>query len=157
MKISTLCFLKNDEQILLGMKKRDFGKGRWNGIGGKVEEGENIKVAAIRELQEEIGVVCREADLKQVAVLKFRSDNQKLDWDAHVFFIDTWEGEPVESDEMLPKWFLKDRLPFSEMWPDDTFWFPYLLSGKFIQGKFTLDAEGENILEHEITEVRFNE
>ncbi|MEK7504190.1 MAG: hypothetical protein AAB550_01680 [Patescibacteria group bacterium] len=38
MKQATLCFLVKDNQILLAMKKRGFGVGKWNGVGGKVNE-----------------------------------------------------------------------------------------------------------------------
>ncbi len=41
--ILTLCLIVDDGRILLGMKKRGFGAGRWNGFGGKVEEGESIE------------------------------------------------------------------------------------------------------------------
>jgi 8-oxo-dGTP pyrophosphatase MutT (NUDIX family) len=36
------------------MKKRGFGEGRWNGVGGKVEPGESIEAALIREAKEEV-------------------------------------------------------------------------------------------------------
>ena len=32
---ATLCFLLAGERILLGMKKRGLGVGKWNGFGGK--------------------------------------------------------------------------------------------------------------------------
>lgn len=32
--------------VLLGMKKRGFGAGKWNGFGGKVQPGETIEEAA---------------------------------------------------------------------------------------------------------------
>ncbi len=48
-KILTLLFVLKEGQILLGMKKRGFGKGRWNGFGGKVAVGEEtIEEGAIR-------------------------------------------------------------------------------------------------------------
>lgn len=34
--------------VLLGMKKRGFGAGKWNGFGGKVQPGETIEEAARR-------------------------------------------------------------------------------------------------------------
>jgi 8-oxo-dGTP pyrophosphatase MutT (NUDIX family) len=58
-KILTLCLTKEDGMILLGMKKRGFGEGRWNGFGGKVEEGETIVEAAIREMKEESGLTVK--------------------------------------------------------------------------------------------------
>eukprot|EP00056_Hartaetosiga_gracilis_P017259 m.6783 g.6783 ORF g.6783 m.6783 type:complete len:151 (-) comp5533_c0_seq1:454-906(-) len=51
----TLVFAFADEdrkRILLGMKKRGFGKGKFNGFGGKLEKGETVEEAAVRELQE---------------------------------------------------------------------------------------------------------
>ena len=54
MKHVTLLFLLTDDQILLAMKKRGFGMGRWNGVGGKIEPGETIEEATARECREEI-------------------------------------------------------------------------------------------------------
>jgi len=48
----TLLFLIKEDQILLAMKKRGFGMGRFNGVGGKIEPGETIEQAMIRECQE---------------------------------------------------------------------------------------------------------
>ena len=46
----TLLFVLEPEkkEVLLGMKKRGFGQGRWNGFGGKVQAGETVEDAAIR-------------------------------------------------------------------------------------------------------------
>ncbi len=38
----------DDKQILLGLKKRGFGEGKWNGFGGKVHVGESIAKGAVR-------------------------------------------------------------------------------------------------------------
>lgn len=47
-KLFTLVLMKDSDRILLGLKKRGFGQGRWNGFGGKVEPGETILQAAHR-------------------------------------------------------------------------------------------------------------
>lgn len=47
-KLLTLVMIMKDNRLLLGMKKRGFGKGRWNGFGGKVQGGETIIEAAKR-------------------------------------------------------------------------------------------------------------
>ena len=38
-----LCFVYDEQRILLGMKKRGFGEWKWNGFGGKLEDGERIE------------------------------------------------------------------------------------------------------------------
>ena len=53
---TTLCLLKKDNEILLAMKKRGFGEGKYNGVGGKIENGETPEEAMLRETQEEIAV-----------------------------------------------------------------------------------------------------
>ena len=49
-KLLTLLFVVESDRVLLGMKKRGFGAGRWNGFGGKVDKGETIEEAAKRYL-----------------------------------------------------------------------------------------------------------
>lgn len=64
MRNCTLVVLFNDKnQILLCMKKRGFGVGKWNGAGGKVDAGETILRAAVRELEEETMITLSESDL----------------------------------------------------------------------------------------------
>ncbi|MBR4418900.1 MAG: NUDIX domain-containing protein, partial [Clostridia bacterium] len=55
-KQTTLLYIIKNNQILLAEKKRGFGVGKINGVGGKIEPGESIEQAMIRETQEEIGV-----------------------------------------------------------------------------------------------------
>lgn len=49
-KILTLSIITKKGKILLGMKKRGFGVGKWNGFGGKVQHGETLEEAMKREL-----------------------------------------------------------------------------------------------------------
>ncbi len=44
-KLLTLCIPVREQRVLLGMKKRGFGSGKWNGFGGKVESGETLEEA----------------------------------------------------------------------------------------------------------------
>jgi hypothetical protein len=44
----TLLFARRPGQVLLGMKKRGFGAGKWNGFGGKIEAEETCEQAAVR-------------------------------------------------------------------------------------------------------------
>ena len=51
---TTLLLLRKDNEILLAKKKRGFGEGKYNGVGGKLEDGETPEEAMIRETEEEI-------------------------------------------------------------------------------------------------------
>lgn len=148
---ATLCFLVKDNQILLAMKKRGFGKDKWNGVGGKPNPGEDIETTAIRETQEEIGVTPK--SLKRVATLNFffPPDLAKKDWNQQVcvFLCDFWEGEPEESEEMKPEWFKFSDIPYKYMWVDDIHWLPKVLEGKKLTANFTF-AEDESLHNFEI-------
>ncbi len=86
MKQGTWTALMRDGEILLAMKKRGFGVGKWNGAGGKVTDGETVEAAAIREFQEEIGVMIAPEDLDACGLIHFRSThNPGLNWDVQEF------------------------------------------------------------------------
>jgi len=150
MKQTTLCLLIKPGKILLAMKKRGFGVGRWNGVGGKVEAGEEIVDAALREAKEEIGVDIKNPEKVGLFHFKF-ADKEKEQWnqDVTLFLAKEWAGEPTESDEMLPKWFSFDEIPYDKMWPDDTHWLPHVLKNEKLEADF-LFGEGDKIIEHNI-------
>ena len=133
------------------MKKRRFGTGKWNGVGGKLEPGESIKDGLIRETLEEINIVVKHADLEQVATLDFSFDeNPEWNQQTHVFFAEKWEGEPVESEEMNPKWHHIDELPFESMWIDDPYWLPLVIKGKKLKASFHFSKTGDKILDMKV-------
>jgi len=149
-KILTLCLIHNHPHVLLGMKKKGFGEGRWNGFGGKVEGGESIEEAARREVLEEAGITVR--DIEHAGQLDFHFENEENVLEVHVFRGNSFEGEPRESEEMRPQWFSVEEIPFDTMWPDDKYWIPLFLAGKKFRGKF-LFKDHNTILEHELIEL----
>jgi 8-oxo-dGTP diphosphatase/2-hydroxy-dATP diphosphatase len=136
-KILTLCLTKENGMILLGMKKRGFGEGRWNGFGGKVEEGETIIEAAIRETKEESGLEVEELVEKGIVHFHFLDTGKILE--VHIFDVLKYGGEITETEEMSPKWFKVDEIPFKEMWADDIYWMPLFLNGEKFKGKFVFE------------------
>lgn len=151
----TLSLLIRDERILLGMKKRDFGEGKYNGFGGGVKEEETIEQAAVREVKEEAGLNISEEDLERCAELFFTFPYaQDKGWDqiVHVFIVRNWQGEPKETDEMAYEWFPLDQIPYHQMWDADQYWIPLVLGGKRIRGSFVFNSDNETIGARNITE-----
>lgn len=159
MRPVTLCFLIKDNKVLLALKKRSLtgfnvAIGKWNGIGGKVDPGETIEMAAIREISEEIGVKTAEKNLEKVGNIEFSfKDRPEWNQEVHIFLVRDWQGEPKESEEMMPKWYSHNEVPFKTMWQDDKYWLPAVLAGKKIQGKFDFINEGKKIDDFDIREV----
>lgn len=150
MKVLTLCLLYTDTHVLLGKKKRGFGAGRWNGFGGKVEAGETIPDAARREMLEEAGIQI--PNIEKFGIIHFEFEGNPEILEVHIFGAREYLGEPTESEEMAPSWFLRSEIPFEEMWPDDPHWMPLFFDGKKFRGKI-LFGKGDSILEMRITEV----
>ncbi len=133
------------------MKKRGFGAGKWNGVGGKLDIGETIKEALVRETREEIRVQIEPKDLHQVATINFSfQDNSDWNQEVHVFFIEKWQGEPIETEEMAPKWYSINKVPYENMWIDDIHWLPQVLEGKKVNASFTFSTEGKEIIEKKV-------
>jgi 8-oxo-dGTP diphosphatase len=154
MKQVTLLFLRREGEILLAMKKRDFGKGKWNGVGGKVDRGETVAEAAVRECQEEIGVTPR--GLQLAGHLKFyATDDPNFLHDAVIYVATEWDGDPQTTDEMEPRWFAENEIPYDQMWPDDEIWMPMFLKGQLFAGDVTVSttAGGARVSSHTIKAV----
>ena len=140
-QLTTLLLILNDNKILLAEKKRGFGIGKFNGIGGKVEKDETIEEAMIRETQEEIGVI--PTDFTKMATITFDEwvndeENQVI---MSVFVAQNFMGKIIETDEMRPKWFNISDIPYEKMFEDDKIWLPEILKGNKLNAKFVFDKE----------------
>jgi len=145
----TICLVCENGKILLGMKKRGFGAGKWNGFGGKVKPGETIEEAAKREMREECGIEVKTLEEKGLILFEFEGSPEMPA--VHIFQVTEYTGEPEETEEMLPKWFPVNKIPFTKMWPDDRFWLPLFIKNKNFSGYF-LFGEKDAILEKELFE-----
>jgi 8-oxo-dGTP diphosphatase len=128
--------ISGNREVLLGFKKAGFGAGRWVGLGGHIEDGEEPAEAAAREVNEESGLTV--SGLVHMASLNFvfparPSWNQTAD----VFVTSDFDGEAAESDEVIPQWFGIDALPFDEMWDDARYWMPLVLAGERVCADIT--------------------
>lgn len=150
MQEKTLCLLVQEERILLGMKKRGFGKGYYNGFGGKRQGDESVEQAAVRELKEEAIIYAESTDLIKSAELTFIFPHQP-EWNqkVYVYILNQWKGQPRESEEMTSEWFPLSQLPYEKMWPADRIWLPLALRKLYITATFVY-GENREILEQKI-------
>ncbi len=149
-KILTLCILHTEGRVLLGMKKRGFGQGLFNGFGGKVEAHETPEEAAVREMHEESGVSVVITAEHKMGIIEFSyMDTDELH-EVHIYKVEEFEGKITETDEMVPEWFPDTEIPYHQMWKDDPHWMPMLLESKKFIGAFVFDAE-KNIVKSEIS------
>lgn len=146
----TLCFLLRDgdtgREVLLGRKKTGFGLGKVVGVGGHVEPGETPMEAICREVLEEVNVHVGPADLVPAGTVHFVFP-ARPEWDMFttVFLAETWLGEPSESLEIIPQWYLVDRLPVAHMWADAEHWLPAMISGQRLAVQVVLDHDNESV------------
>lgn len=146
-KVLTLCLTLKDNAVLLGMKKRGFGEGRWNGFGGKVEKGETLFDAAKREMVEESGLIVEEMEERGSIDFHFMDTGKLLE--VHMFEVLKYSGEITETEEMKPQWFNLEEIPFHSMWADDPYWFPLFFKKKKFKGRIIFE-NNDKILNQEI-------
>ena len=145
-----LCFLfrvtPDGPRVLMGLKKTGFGLGRVVTLGGHIEAGETPEQAAVREVEEESGVQVREADLQRAGTIEWIFPAQPgLDMSTILFRAHRWDGEPVETDEILPAWYPAGEMPYARMWPDSALWMPRLLAGEYFDAEVTIAHDNVNV------------
>jgi 8-oxo-dGTP diphosphatase len=158
MRDTSLVYLIDREgRVLLGHKRRGMGFGKWNGFGGKIEAGETMRQCAARELREECGLSVNPDDLQLVADLYFdQPSDAKWSHGGMVYFARAWTGTPVLSDEMEPRWFKLEELPYDEMWQADKIWLPKLLLGKQLRGTIVFAEDGDTVIDSVFREVHLD-
>ncbi len=140
MKLATLCYVKKNGKTLMihrVKKERDFHEGKWNGLGGKFEQGETPEECAIREIKEEAGLDVK--SLKMKGFLTFPMFDGKDDWFVFVFVIDEFTGELIDSPEGNLEWIPDDKLLDLNLWDGDKIFLPWLEDDKFFSAKFVYE------------------
>ncbi len=149
MKEGTLIYIFKDNHVLLAMKKRGFGAGKWNGTGGKLKSSETPMAGAIRETKEEVGV---EVSLTEPHGKIHFHDPKGAEWMVYVFRTEVFYGEPYETEEMRPQWFTLDDIPYDQCWADDIVWLPLLIAKKKFEAEIWLANDG-SLKKHDIKEL----
>ena len=140
MKLATLCYIQKDGKTLMlyrNKKENDYHEGKWNGLGGKFEPGESPEECAVREIEEESGLIVK--NIKMKGFITFPMFDGKEDWYVFAFVIDEFEGELIDSPEGQLEWIPNDKLKELNLWEGDQIFIPWLFQEKFFSAKFNYE------------------
>jgi 8-oxo-dGTP diphosphatase len=109
-----------------------YGFGKWNGLGGKVDEDEDVIAGMRREIREEAGIVAMELRLRgTVSWPGFGPDGESSF--GFCFVVDRYEGTPLTSGpEGRLAWVAVEDLladpPVLDLWPGDRHFLPLVFA-----------------------------
>ena len=151
MKLATLCYVidKNRNSTLMihrVKKKNDYHRGKWNGLGGKFEPGESPEECAVREIEEESGLIIKNIEMK--GFITFPMFDGKEDWYVFLFTADEYEGELIDSNEGNLDWIPNEKLTELNLWEGDKYFIPWIFKEKIFSAKFIY--ENGNYIRHEV-------
>jgi hypothetical protein len=98
----------------------------------------------IRELEEESSI--RAIKYRERAVIDFFFEGTDKEVEMHIYEVTQYSGDPIETEEMAPAWFLKKDIPYNQMWPADKKWMPLFLKGKDFKGEAVFDGNTKQFL-----------
>ena len=105
-------------------RQDDQHLGKYNGLGGKMEPGEDIAACMRREIMEEAGIECLEMRLR--GTLNWPGFGKHgEDWLGFIFVIDRYAGTPFTSNpEGALEWVTLGGLDAVPMWEGDRHFLP---------------------------------
>ena len=127
--LATLGFIlsKDKKSVLLVHRNKRPGDqhlGKYNGLGGKMEAGEDVLTCLKREIQEEAGILCSEVELRgTINWPGFGPAGE--DWLGFIFLVHQYQGDPGDSNEEGDlHWKYIAELDSLPMWEGDKFFLP---------------------------------
>jgi 8-oxo-dGTP diphosphatase len=140
MQLATLCYvIDKDKTLMLHRikKKNDMHEGKWNGLGGKFEQGETPEECVIREVKEESGLLIKNP--KMHGFITFPLFDGMKDWYVFLFTAREFEGKLIDSSEGQLEWIKNEKLLELNLWEGDKEFISWLLDDKFFSAKFVYE------------------
>jgi len=151
MKLATLCYVIDEEKNTTLMlhrvkKENDYHEGKWNGLGGKLEQGESPEDCVIREIKEEAGLTIKSP--KMHGFITFPLFDKVDDWYVFIFSAKNFEGKLIDSPEGNLEWIPNDKLTELNLWDGDKIFLEWLFQDRFFSAKF--NYKNGKYLNHEV-------
>lgn len=154
--LSTMLYcLRGDEVLFLVRDKKNdkvHTKGAYVSIGGKLEAGESIEAAAIREVQEESGIVLSPDDIELRGILHYTSaDGKEDDWVNFLYVTHKPVETPPPGNEGSFAWVKRADFDKVNMYAQDKIFFELLFKSRMFVVEF--NYRGHEILGHKVLQV----
>lgn len=141
-----ICYIINKRgDVLLRKKTRRFNRDNWNGLNGKIQEGESLEDSVFRVVEEETGLKLKE--IKPMGVIEFAWADNRLINSCYIFVCKKFDGVIEDLGDGELRWFNKHSIPLDKMWDDDKYWLPEVLDGKKVYKRFYFD-ENSKVIKH---------
>lgn len=143
----TICFIQCGDSVLLLFRNKAPNKGKWNGVGGKIEKGELPYHAVLRETLEETGLMVK--DLLFRGIVTWNGSGGM-----YVYTGTKMEGTLMEGPEGNLEWKRLDWIKVSEQVVSNLpVFLPEVLGAELPkEHAFTYSANGE-ILDYQMKKL----
>jgi len=143
--ITTLCYLEKDNKYLMlhrNKKEIDINKGKWLGVGGKLENGETPEECLRREVREETGYELNSFEYRGLVIFNYNADEPLF---MYLYTSSDFNGVEKECDEGDLKWISKDEVLELRLWEGDRIFLKLLFENSpFFY--LTLDYENDDLI-----------
>ena len=148
--LTTLCYLEKDNKYLMlhrNKKEIDINKGKWLGVGGKLENGETPEECLRREVREETGYELRNFKFRGIVTFIFEKFGKEIAEYMHLFSAKNVAGEPIECNEGVFEWVYKNKVYDLSLWEGDKIFLKLLENrSDFFSLKLVYDSD-EKLIE----------
>lgn len=134
--VATLCYVTEDDKVLMlhrNKKENDMHEGKYNGLGGKSEPGEDPYSCVVREIKEEAGI---DIVPRYIANMTFENFTPGVDWEVHLFKAEGYTGSLIDCNEGDLHWIDKSKLLDLNLWEGDKIFLKHAFENRFFFGNF---------------------
>lgn len=144
MQISTQCYIKNGGDYLMlyrNKKPHDVNRGKWIGVGGKLEPGEAPEECVRREVREETGLEV--TDYKLAGFMTFIYEDRAPEY-IFIYTARALGRAFVPCDEGTLAWVPAEKIAELPLWDGDRLYIDHLIKGhEYFSIKLTYSARDE--------------
>lgn len=141
------------EVLMVHRTKRgdDHHMGKYNGLGGKLEPGEDVVTGVKREVWEEAGITCDSLQLR--GTINWPGFGKQGEaWFGFIFRVDRFSGAPHrENDEGVLEWVALERIPELPLWEGDRHFMPLVFDAAVNQFHGVMPYEGGRLTRWDVT------